>query len=322
MFVLLFILNFYVMKMYNLKLFLLSAMILSSTKAVLQNFPVSYMTGNNITTELHEIEVPMEFQTNVIVRNTDHVSEGWITEHVERIQSETKVTKNTDYINFPCQPVEGTRGIHLRLPISTSPPELRRIRLRNTTYSGVLLRDVTRLSYLAFVALTYDNIAPALVLQIDTNMDVKVDLNLTFQPKVQASQNNPCDGIIDYPDVQLNHWQWWNAGEGWWQVGLDVNPPGLPDFFTLAGFLELFPSARILNSTDAEDVHAGGGIRLTVGAEETNGMDFNGFIDQFIIDYFGYYGPAPIHNKVRYDFEPEIMCYAWGGMPNKWLSQD
>jgi len=311
------------MKKHNLKLILLSAMILSSTNAYLQNSPFSSMSGNggnDITTEINEIEVPPEIQSFVVVRNNNLETGGWITEHIEKTQTESIVIKNTDYINFPCQPVEGMRGIHLRMPISTA-NELRRIRLRNTSYSGVQIKDITMLSYSAFVALTYDNIAPALILQIDTNVDAKVDFNLTFQPKVQASQNNLCDGIIDYPEVHLNEWQWWNAKEGWWQVGLDVVLPGFPEFFTLDGILEQFPSARILNSTDTEDIHAGGGIRLTVGAEETNNMDFNGFIDQFIFDYFGYYGPTPIHNKVRYDFEPEIICYAWGGTPYKWYSQ-
>jgi len=313
------------MKKYNLKLFLLGAMILSSTKAVLQNFPVSSTIGgmgNNITTEINEIDVPPEIQSTVIVRNNDLETGGWITEHIEKDHAISEAIKNTDYITIPCQSIDRNKGIHLILPISThTKNELRRIRLRNTQFSGLFLKDITHLSYSTFVTLTHDNIAPALILQIDTNQDTAVDFNLTFQPKIQASLNSPCDGIIDYPGVQLHEWQTWNAGDGWWKVGSGIDPQLLLEFFTLDGFVELFPLARILNSTDTSDIHAGGGIRLTVGAEETNGMDFNGFIDQFIIDYFGYYGPTPIHNKIRYDFEPEISCNVWNGMPYKWYSQ-
>lgn len=237
--------------MKNLKLLLLGAISLSSSKAFLQNFPVSSSIGdmgNNITTEINEIEVPPEIQSTVIVTKNNLQTSGWTTEHVEKNKQTTvtSVIKNTDYITIPCQSIDRNKGIHLMLPISTAVNELRRIRLRNTQFSGLFLHDVTSLSYAAYITLTHENIAPSLVLQIDTDLDDKPDFNLAFQPRDQASQNQPCDGIIDFPEVHLHEWHTWNALDGWWQIGIGDPVTNLPFSLLLDLLSDIHPPELLI----------------------------------------------------------------------------
>ncbi|HEU4576418.1 MAG TPA: hypothetical protein VFS36_15555 [Chitinophagaceae bacterium] len=169
------------------------------------------------------------------------------------------------------------------------------VRIRDTSYNGVLLSDITQLKFLTYVQhVSTDTVdAPFIVLQIDTSGDGVTDFPLLFVPRYQDG-TFPGDKPPIIQKTKLNEWQTWDATKGvWWNEGVD---PIDPDFgghiYTLKNIIKKYPAAKIVNDA------TGGGIRLTVGAPYPRWINYLGNVDAIAI---GIKGKTTI-----YDFEQSI----------------
>jgi hypothetical protein len=220
---------------------------------------------------------------------------GWVEEQVATTQIVT--IGDSPYMGIDCVggfPFNKGASFHLTLP--SSDPNLRRVRLRSNTYSGIFLNGISGLGFSTKIVYSINHSTPAMALQIDHNLDANSDFNLVFVPSIQHSQNEPGDGIKDFPQVIEQIWQNWNALDGWWLIfQAPEESPFYQDTFTIRELLYEYPDARIVNRKSAND-DSGGSIRFTVGGDDPDHADFDGYIDNFYIGFGGYY-------TVLYNFE-------------------
>lgn len=257
------------------------------------------------------------FSQTVIVKPNRFAQTGW-EENEVFAGNPTTVNSTTALIEITCDPKENgsQRGsAQITLPTSTM-VTLRRTRLRNNAHHGTYLRDIAgqlnsggKLAFSTYIIHTTNHSAPALVLQVDNNLDDIPDYNIVFSPTSQFNRQGT--GIPAQENVQTGMWQEWNASMGYWEFG-DKSFPDAPQphssiydpnqtiYFTLADYVAAYPDARIANST--QGLHKGGGIRITVGIEDPNNADFNGYIDLFTIK------EAHKPKAVMYDFKSARNC--------------
>jgi hypothetical protein len=211
---------------------------------------------------------------------------GWNEEQVEKVPNGEPIDKpESPFVGIACFNASTFEGaFRISLP-NTDYPELRRVRIRNDHYSGVYLRQITGLSYSTYIVNHINRTAPVLVLQIDSDNDGMRDCNIYYNPQMQSANNSMFDNIMDFPEVVSGEQQFWKASSGWWQfnqVTGGITPPaGLKEYFTLNDFISFFQNARTINT--AIGTAAGGAIRITVGGDDPDYRDFNGYILNFYI---------------------------------------
>ena len=138
--------------------------------------------------------------------------------------------------------------------------------LRNSSFDGTALSDLTGLSYSTFVhGFGPQAEAPYLLLEIDQNGDGAIDDQLVFQP---AAHNT----------IQGNYWQTWDALSGsWWSLnglaGMGTNTAGKP----LSAYIAAYPGSRIVN--DGQQ----GGLRIAAGCVGTGWEAFYGAVDAVVV---------------------------------------
>lgn len=186
------------------------------------------------------------------------------------------------------------------------------IRMRNNTYSGILLSSITELSYSTFVQKAGSKQdAPMLVLLVDLDGDGTPDgdgideTHLSFTPRFQNPRDttgfatrfgwykpNKTDNKSirwQYP-VRQKVWQTWDAFHGGWLIwtikGKKIDT--LPTLYSLSEFIAQYPNARIVNDKQ------GGGVRLQAGGTPM-ANNFLGNADAFAIGING--------KTTVYDFE-------------------
>lgn len=159
---------------------------------------------------------------------------------------------------------------------------------RNNTYDGMLLRDLTSLTYSTFVQVDGSGgQAPYILLNVDYDGNGTSDDFLFFEPVYQTGAffpENPQGGPV------VGAWQQWDAANGgWWSSsntagagpGVNVKP--------LAAILDVQPAARL--ATDSA-----GAVRIVAGFGAGAWDNFLGNADALAISF-----ASP---TTTYDFEP------------------
>ena len=183
--------------------------------------------------------------------------------------------------------------------------------LRNVDYHGVLLSDITAMTYSTYVT-TRDpasSVAPYILLSVDVDGDGDYDPagspddGLFFEPAYQTGGyvTDPPGQIIPVQNggmVPLNTWQTWDAEiGGWWSAkygGLGGPPLTLlPNYLARLASLG-FATPRIANSDECL-----GGVRLRAGPGAGAWPNFEGNTDNFTIGVSGV--------NTTYDFEFEDL---------------
>lgn len=229
----------------------------------------------------HGHDFPGSGATN-IVTVTDCNLNGWV-----------KQEKNGNTVKF----INGPSGTYfnkgsVELSIANIPSL---VRLRGTSYNGVLLSDITQFRFSTYVQqVSTDTIdAPFIVLQIDTSGDGTSDFPLLFVPRYQDG-TFPGDKPKMPQKTKLHEWQTWDATKGvWWNEELDhIDPDFGGNVYTLEKTIERFPTARIINDA------TGGGVRLSAGAPFPRWKNYQGAVDALAIAVKG--------KSTLYDFEQSI----------------
>jgi hypothetical protein len=128
------------------------------------------------------------------------------------------------------------------------------VAFRSTAYDGVLLANITSLTYSTYVATNQNSQAPYISLRLDTNNDGVADDSFNFEPAYQTGGYSNMPGAGPFPDqctdtdvncFPKNTWVDWDARNGGWWAGSDGNiGPPLDSFAT---YLADHPSATIRN---------------------------------------------------------------------------
>lgn len=222
------------------------------------------------------------FDKNNIVTVTDCNLNGWV-----------KQQKNGNTVQF----IDGPSGTYfnkgsVQLSIANIPSL---VRLRDSSYNGVLLSDITQLRFSTYVQqVSTDTIdAPFIVLQIDTSGDGVTDFPFLYVPRYQDG-TFPGDKPKMTQKTKLNEWQTWDATKGvWWNEELDhIDPDFGGSVYTLEKTIKRFPTARIINDA------TGGGVRLSAGAPFPRWINYQGSVDALEIAVKG--------KATLYDFEQSI----------------
>ena len=164
--------------------------------------------------------------------------------------------------------------------------------LRNTTYAGVSLSDISALEYCTYAKQWNGAQVPYIVLNVDVDGDNDFDALddlLIFEP--EYSNGNYNTDIPAQPAVALNTWQCWDALAGGWysQNGANGSGPGI-DVQSFSELVEFFgPDAQIVNNDLGQ-----GGVRVVSGFGSPIDV-FEAFVDKVKIDVG--------HNCTVYDFE-------------------
>ena len=218
--------------------------------------------------------------------------DGWVE------YSEPGVT-DVDFVSGPATPPLGVGSA--KFSISSAPGAGGfAAQLRNSSYAGTKLSDLTALSYSTYVQqFGSGGQAPYILLNIDNDNNGTIDDFLFFEPVYQNGTYgtiysndtvpNQCSGNPNC--VSLNTWQTWNAFiGGWWSANESA---GGPPLITLAKYIEEHPNATIINREDGA-----GGLRIVAGFGEGAWNGFVGNVDAFTI------GVSSCNTT--YNFEPQI----------------
>ncbi len=265
-------------------------------------------------------------QKPILVTEDNFSAMGWDIGQINKDASGSMIRKNSsDFVYITCGPpmipdlklpmspdLELKPGsVYLTLPVSeidpnlsnpTNDPTLIRVLLRNSSYSLVYLRDITKLMYSTYTV--KQPVAPFLLLSLDIDGDDKFDNNIIFEPKKQSQA------------VQPDKWQQWDAlNGGLWRLFKheDTDPPEVTGDFTLKTFVgtDKFKNARIINS-DPNLPMGGPGIRFTVFTDAPDHTDFRGYIDAFRIEtpamvVWSPSSPGAGGGDLLYDFDGECL---------------
>ena len=168
--------------------------------------------------------------------------------------------------------------------------------MRSTRYAGVLVKDLTELSYYAYLTTNAGNFQqfPFLAIDVSCSSCVGGTDRLFFEPPYQEPlTGGPTCAIPGQgPTIPLT-WQKWDALSGcWWDNNGDLGSGGT-DTKPLSDFITLHPEATIRNPSGV------GGVRLAVGFASPTDL-FDGNIDMVTIGVRG--------QSTSYDFEPPSAC--------------
>lgn len=143
--------------------------------------------------------------------------------------------------------------------------------LRNSLYNLLPLADLATLRYSTYVsAFGSGGQAPYILLDINFGVGTAVDEQLFFEPVYQDG-SFPGDPVPDQGTLTLNTWQTWDAIVGGWHTG------GGPPLITLANYIALHPTARIIDSA------GGGGLRIAAGRSAPDWNYFVGNVNPLMI---------------------------------------
>jgi hypothetical protein len=165
--------------------------------------------------------------------------------------------------------------------------------LRHPGYSGLLLNQLTALSYSTYVQQDGSGgQAPYIILQIDTDGDAGIEDLLFFEPVYQSATFCPSN---PQPALVTGQWQTWDALNGCWYsvFGTDGSGPGT-NTKPLSAFITAIPTGKIANSSPS----GLGGVRLVTGFGAGAWDNFIGNADAFTI------GDSVSGNTTTYNFEP------------------
>ncbi|HVW67070.1 MAG TPA: LamG-like jellyroll fold domain-containing protein [Candidatus Peribacteraceae bacterium] len=188
-------------------------------------------------------------------------------------------------VTGPATPPAGSGSMRL----SVGPNGNDGIQLRNTSFSGTKLTDLTQLSYSTYVTHNSGCQAPYIVLDVDTNHNGTPDDLLFFEP---CYQNGSYTGatVPNQGNVTLNTWQQWNAlTGGWWSLNAGN---GGPPLVTLAQYAASHSGATIVNSGTGSL----GGLRVDAGFGAPPWNNFVGNVDNVTVGVRGL--------TTTYNFEP------------------
>ncbi|HYC61915.1 MAG TPA: Calx-beta domain-containing protein [Thermoanaerobaculia bacterium] len=160
---------------------------------------------------------------------------------------------------------------------------------RYTGLNGVLLSSLTELEYSTYVQVDGSGgQAPYLLLNLDYDGDTVIEDQLFFEPVYQTGAYSG-DPVPNQGTVTTGTWQTWDAlGGGWWSTSDGF---GGPPLHTLAGYIALHPTARIINTAGGL-----GGFRVSSGC---GGAAWTNFIGNFDAVRIGVSGTTQ-----AFDFEP------------------
>jgi Ca2+-binding RTX toxin-like protein len=164
--------------------------------------------------------------------------------------------------------------------------------LRIDDYNGMLLSDLTDLSYNTFV--TQDGAggqAPYIILNIDLDGNGTTDDQLFFEPVYQDGSYGTLPGstIATQQSLATGVWQTWDADDGgWWSLNAGTFGPPLT---SLDAYIAAHPGARL-----AAPASGAGSVRLVTGFGAGAWDNFVGSVDEVSIGFNG--------NVDSFDFGP------------------
>ena len=220
----------------------------------------------------------------VVVVNPSNMN-GWATMVTDDTgaQGSSNPTAGAVFVNGPSTPPGGVGSLNLYTGDGTVGGD-GSAQARNSSYDGLLVSEISSLSYSTYVASNNGQQAPYLTMWIHTDGG---DDRLWFEPPY-ANQGN----------VVLNQWQAWdalNATAGWYDDnGTNGAGPGA-NSVSLATLLADLNSAGYTNATIYNPSASLGGIRIATGFASANDV-FNTNLDNFTI--------GTSDGVTTYDFEP------------------
>jgi hypothetical protein len=154
--------------------------------------------------------------------------------------------------------------------------------LRFDVLDGVLLSDVTKLSFFTYVQTDTSGIPVVSVnlsMRVDWNGDDVEDDRIFFEPEYQHAYTV---NVPDQGDLLLGVWQAWDAlAGGWWSNNDPSFGPGV-GVRTLADYIAAHPAAAVVTHTDGS-----GGTRLNAGYGSPAWDNFVGNADAFEVGILG-----------------------------------
>ena len=184
--------------------------------------------------------------------------------------------------------------------------------LRNINYHGVLLSDITTLTYSSYVQarLPFDCVVPYILLSVDVDGDGDFDPDnsdddgLFFEPCYQVQdgyQTIPPGQVIPTQNggiTQVGAWQTWDAKiGGWWSA--KFGGAGGPPLTLLSAYITTLANAGYTTPKIANTNECLGGVRLRAGPGFGAWPTFIGNVDNFVIGVSGV--------NTTYDFEFEDL---------------
>jgi hypothetical protein len=194
------------------------------------------------------------------------------------------------FVTGPSVPPRGTGSLRLQTNPGKGDGSAQ---MRSTAYAGVLLTNLTELTYYAYSAANNGQQFPFLSLDVICSGCPDGGDRLFFEPPYQQpfTGNPSCPN--QGPTVMFS-WQTWDALNGcWWDNNGELGGGGLLGVQPLSVFTSNHPDARISNPNGV------GGLRLAVGFA-SNFDNFDGNIDMVSVGVKG--------NTTSYDFEPASGC--------------
>jgi hypothetical protein len=193
------------------------------------------------------------------------------------------------FVTGPGMPPRGVGSLRLQTNLLKGDGSAQ---MRNTRYAGVLLTNLTELTYFAYSAVNNGQQFPYLTLAVTCSTCAGGADTLFFEPPYQQ----PLTGNPSCPDqgpTVMVTWQKWDALRGcWWDNNGELGFGGLLGVQPLSVFTGSHPDAQIRNPSGL------GGLRLAVGF--ASAVDnFDGNIDMVTVGVLG--------QSTSYDFEP-ITC--------------
>jgi hypothetical protein len=249
-------------------------------------------TGGN---DIPNPETPWAFtttnsrlMTNAPVLITQANLQGWRAQ----VSSSPAPTPTVRFELGPATPPLGSGSVEL----AVGPNGGSAAQMRNSDYGGVLLGNITALSYSTYVSTPGSGgQAPYIILNLDTNGDTTVDDQLFFEPVYQNGTYSgdpvPNQCGANPMCVTPNQWQTWNARiGGWWS--LDAATFG-PPLVTLDSYVAANPTARIINAASGL-----GGLRFVTGIGAGAWDNFVGNLDAVTV--------GVNQNETTFNFEPDM----------------
>jgi hypothetical protein len=178
--------------------------------------------------------------------------------------------------------------------------------MRNTRYSGVLLSNLSELSYYAYSAMNNGQQFPFLSLEVScsgcTGGSTTDSDRLFFEPPYQSIATNANPSCKEEGLTAMFNWQQWDALHGcWWDNGGFANPG--TGTRPLADFIAVHTDATIYNPATPDSPGGIGGIRVAVGFAEP--IQFDGNVDMVTVG-------VKRSATTTYNFEPPTCNEADG----------
>jgi hypothetical protein len=238
-------------------------------------------------------------RANVVV--SPSTPNGWSIFTTDASGTPNTGTGTANFVNGPATPPLGTGSAHFATPAGGGDQSGQ---LRNTSWAGTKVSDLTALSYSTYAAAFNGSQLPFLNLYLDLNGDGVRDDRLWFEP-TYSSAGAGNGNAFPQPNVQANTWQTWNALGGMWYSDNQAGPGS--NAITLAAYLAIPGDA---NATIIDASPGVGGIRIASGfASPSDNFDTN--VDNFSI------GTAAL-GTTTYDFElsavPEAGAFWLGAV--------